>query len=125
MGKLILLTDDDSEDIELMAEALAFFDVGHACWTFNDPHKAIKHLSKDAVYPDFVFLDMKMPKLNGEDLLIELRKIRNPHKTKMIMYSTACDNQLVERLAKQKAASFQKPSTLADLHMILQHALDQ
>ena len=69
--KNILLVDDD-EDLINLYETFLKYD-GYKVDAFTDPVDALSSFRKD-VY-DLVLLDLKMPKMNGVELLHELQNI--------------------------------------------------
>lgn len=85
----ILLVDDDIEDQEIFLEALKEVDPLIQCSFANDGEEALKLLDGDAlVKPDLVFIDMNMPKLNGKQVLSELKKSISLKDIPVVMYST-------------------------------------
>ena len=85
----ILLVDDDIEDQEIFIEALKEVDPLIHCSFANDGEEALKLLDGDAlVRPDMLFIDMNMPKLNGKQVLFELKKSLILKDIPVVMYST-------------------------------------
>jgi CheY-like chemotaxis protein len=90
---LILIVDDDSEDRELFREAIAEIDSDSAiqCHSAKDGKDALHEMNHGPVLPDFIFLDINMPIMNGRECLIEIKKHTRLRQIPVIMYSTTSD----------------------------------
>jgi len=85
----ILLVDDDEEDQEIFQDALKEIDPLILCSFANDGEEAMALLGGDAVVkPDMMFIDMNMPKLNGKQVLRELKNSGSLEDIPVVMYST-------------------------------------
>lgn len=94
---VILIVDDDNEDCELFYEAINHIDPAIKCWTARDGRQAIQLLTKELVIPpDYVFLDINMPVMNGKDTLIEIKKHTRLRDVPVIMYSTTSDTREIQ-----------------------------
>ncbi len=72
----ILLIDDDTEDQEIFLDAIKEVDPRLHCTTANDAEAALKQLNEEIVLrPDILFIDLNMPKINGKQLLKEIKEI--------------------------------------------------
>jgi len=82
MSKRVLIAEDDPTDIFLLQRAFAFAEVPAILHVVRDGQEAIDYLEGEASYadrqahplPDLLLLDLKMPKLNGFDVLAWLRR---------------------------------------------------
>lgn len=79
--KSILLVDDNENDIELTIEALAENNLANEVAIAKDGEEALDYLYKRGKFtdrkdgnPTVVFLDIKMPKLNGIEVLQIMRQ---------------------------------------------------
>ena len=87
--RTVLLVDDDYEDQEIFIEALKEVDPSVYCFCASDGEEALKLLNEDPIFkPDLVFMDINMPRLNGKDVLQEIRKKDPKRSIPVIMYST-------------------------------------
>lgn len=86
----VLIIDDDPDDRELLVEAIQEFDSRIICDEAGGSIEAIKLLSAaQLVMPDYIFLDLNMPLMNGKECLTELMKIPHIESTKVIIYTTS------------------------------------
>jgi len=87
--KRVLLIDDDRDDHEFFMEALHEIDSSITCTAFFDGEQALGRLKNIASeVPDLIILDTNMPKLNGKQILAELKRIPNLKEVPVVMYST-------------------------------------
>jgi CheY-like chemotaxis protein len=89
---LVLIIDDDSEDCELFQEAVSEVDRLIKCVSAKDGKEAV-HLMNNGlpVMPDYIFLDINMPVMNGKECLVEIKKNPKLKNIPVIMYSTTSD----------------------------------
>lgn len=121
----ILLVDDDEEDQEIFLDALNQIDKGLHCSFANDGEQAMKLLNGDAVIkPDLLFIDMNMPKLNGKQVLSELKKTGTLDDVPVIMYSTFFGPKDIEEITNLGAVHYMvKATNFSDLCSALNHIL--
>ncbi len=70
----LLLIDDDKEDQEIFFSALAELSNSAKCFALQDANEALKKLKSENDSPDFIFLDLKMPRMSGEQFLLEIKQ---------------------------------------------------
>ncbi len=87
----ILYADDDAEDRELMSEALAEVDPEISCVVASHGEDALEILEQSDSLPDFIFLDINMPVMDGKRCLQELKKDNRYRHIPVIIYSTTSD----------------------------------
>jgi CheY-like chemotaxis protein len=114
---VILIADDDHEDCELFSEAINEIDPTIKCWIARDGRQALQFLNKELVLPpDYIFLDINMPLMNGRDTLIEIKKNTRLRDIPVIMYSTTSDTREIQGYYKLGAYDFLiKPSNFNKL----------
>jgi CheY-like chemotaxis protein len=94
---VILVVDDDHEDAEFFNEAVAQVDSNIKCWVAKDGRQALHLLTKELVMPpDYIFLDINMPVMNGRETLIEIKKNTRLRDIPVIMYSTTSDTKEIK-----------------------------
>lgn len=98
-------------------EAINEIDNTIICYTAASGDEALKQLQENVVIlPDLIFLDLNMPKLNGKQVLEELKKIGSLRAIPVIMYSTSFGPRDIEEVTKLGAAfHLLKPSRFEDL----------
>jgi len=73
----IMLVDDNEADVELMKLTLAECKVRLSIVTASDGQQALDllqgSLDRGEPLPDLILLDLNMPRVNGQDLLVRLR----------------------------------------------------
>jgi DNA-binding response OmpR family regulator len=117
MPKHILIVDDDEDDRELFAAALTQIDQKILCSHAGNGEYALRFLlrSKDSL-PDYIFLDLNMPRLSGKQCLVELKKDTALQSIPVIIYSTSKLQEDIEETKKLGAAYFiTKPSNFREL----------
>jgi CheY-like chemotaxis protein len=86
--KLILLVEDNPDDEVLTLNALAKGNILHTTVVVRDGQEALDYLFREGDYstrlagnPQVILLDLKLPKINGLDVL---KRIRENRETKLI-----------------------------------------
>jgi len=78
----ILLVEDSPADVRIAEEAVIDSGVNANLHVVNDGDAAVRYLCKEEPYknapaPDIVLLDLNMPRMNGHEVLDELRNHKN------------------------------------------------
>ncbi|MGB2601552.1 MAG: response regulator [Candidatus Omnitrophota bacterium] len=87
--KAILLVEDNQDDIDLTIRALKHNNITNEVVVLNDGEDALEYLFHEGKYselepgnmPAVVLLDIKLPKLNGLEVL---KKLRSNERTKVV-----------------------------------------
>jgi DNA-binding response OmpR family regulator len=115
MLRQILIVDDDEDDCNLFCEAVKMVDSKVVCQTVHSTRSALKLLDSDYT-PDYIFLDLNMPGLDGSKCLSEIRKIQSLLTIPVIIYTTSKREDDRVRTKNLGANYFMtKPSSLAEL----------
>src|SRR3954462_13876318 len=96
---LILVADDDSQDTLLLQLAVQRANLGLQLQTVSDGEQAIDYLLGRETYQDrsahpfprFLLLDLKMPKMNGFEVLDFVRKQPGLRQIPVIILSSSDD----------------------------------
>lgn len=123
----VLLIDDDTDDQEIFSTAMHKADESVNCIFANDGILALKKFNaEDDFIPDYIFIDMNMPGMNGQQCLKEIKKIDRLRNTPVFMYSTGADPVVMEENIKLGAVEFiVKPANIDELTSILSRIIKQ
>lgn len=119
MNKYILLIDDDEEELEIFSEALNEIKTPMSCIQSRSATAAMNVLGY--LMPDYIFLDLNMPGIDGLKCLDEIKKTRELYNVPVILYSHTITHETSEKAFEAGAAAcIKKPSTVHTLAGILQ-----
>ncbi len=120
----ILLIDDDEDDQEIFLTALEKFDEGIKCTAIDNARDALQLLNSGKIAPELIFLDMNMPRMNGQQFLVEIKKDDHLSLIPVIILSTSSHMSTIQS-AKASGAKefFTKPDKFEDLIGILKSVL--
>lgn len=104
--KTCLLVDDDPDDQEVFLNALKEVSVNARCLVASDGDRALELLHHEETTPDYIFLDLNMPRMNGFDFLAAMRKSKILCNIPVIVYSTTSQRSQIEKAKKLGAAAF-------------------
>ena len=111
----VLLIDDDEEDQEIFMDALKDIDPLLNCSVAGDGEEALALVSKATfVMPDIIFIDMNMPKLNGKQVLRELKASTTLRDVPVVMYSTFFGPKDIQEIKTLGAAHYMLKATRFD-----------
>jgi CheY-like chemotaxis protein len=112
----ILYADDDLDDCQLLFEALHQIDPSICCVIVNDGREALEVLRKNSELPDYIFLDVNMPVMDGRACLVELKKDKRLQDIPVIIYSTTTNKSEIYKLFELGASDYvRKPNTFEEL----------
>lgn len=126
-SKVFFIADDDLDDQELFIAALKGIDSLCKCITATNGHEALQQLQEmETSFPDFIFLDLNMPRLDGRQLLAAIRNMKELQHIPVIIYSTSAEQRDIEETMQLGATHFlQKPNRFEDLRNALQDILSR
>src|ERR1700690_2643449 len=103
----ILLVDDDEDDRTLFVEAAKGVDSAIPCLPASDGIEALALLRDGRrEIPDFIFLDLRMPGITGEEILIEIKREPRLAAVPVIVYTPSRDERESARLKRLGATHF-------------------
>ncbi len=102
---VILNIDDDPEDLDIFYKAVKTVNPLAKCLLARDAKEALNIL-RDAIIPDYIFLDINMPMMNGKTVLTELRQNKKLEAVPVIMYSTSINPNETEEYSALGADQF-------------------
>jgi CheY-like chemotaxis protein len=113
---VILNVDDDPEDREFFCDALKTIDRTVLCLTAGSGIEALSMLQSHLPLPDYIFLDINMPMMDGKTCLRELKTIPELKEIPVIMYSTSTDTKEIRECYRLGADDFLiKPNSFEKL----------
>lgn len=120
----ILLAEDDEDDILFFREAIHSLSLPCELIVVNNGEHAVNHFSVSKILPDFVFLDINMPKLNGIEALKAIKTIHPSNDVHVVMLSTSVSESMVEQSYRYGASIYiQKPTNFNELKEYLYYCL--
>ena len=92
--KEVLLVEDNPDEVYLMQKAFVVCGNDIRLWFVPNGQDALGFLRQEGPYlqapsPALIFLDLKLPKLRGEDLLVEVRRLPAYQATPVVVFSAA------------------------------------
>ena len=124
---LILFVDDDVEEFEIFCEALKTFNTVCKCLHVYDGQEAFDLLNnKLTILPDYIFLDINMPVMNGMECLQKIKAEPKLRDIPVIVYSTTSNPFEMGIYRNLGAAEFiVKPSSFIKLVNILRQFVER
>ena len=120
-NQLLFLVDDDIDDHEIFKSALAKVDEDLALLTATNGYEALDVLSAASTLPDYIFVDLNMPRMGGLQFLKEIKQTDTLKNIPVIIYSTSSNPGDIAKTKQLGAISFvTKPSRFSDLCSLLQ-----
>src|SRR4051812_13882153 len=113
----VLTVDDDFDDLDLFEEAILEIDSETELVKANNGQEALSLLS--TVIPDFIFLDINMPIMNGLECLKMIRKEARYKQTIITILSTYLDADAMVICSEMNAEFVCKPNNFHELKNIL------
>ena len=111
-AKLILLVEDNPDDVDLTMRAFKRNNIMADVVVLDDGQKAIDYISKlnsNSKMPDVIFLDLKLPKKNGLDVLDFLRNEKKTRIPVVVLTSSVEESDLVNAYTLGANSYIRKP----------------
>lgn len=123
MAKTVVLIDDDPDDLDFIRDSIKVVDPTLMCMSFTDPEEAVRFLNSEPIMlPDYIFIDINMPKKSGVECLEDLRKNKELSVVPIIICSTSLPQKVSQNLLQAGANfTFQKPNSTRDYIDVLRH----
>ena len=98
----ILLVEDNPGDARLAREALNENNINHFLYHVEDGLQALDFLHKKGVHhssprPDLILLDLNLPKINGHQVLAEIKSDESLRKIPVVILSISQSEKDIER----------------------------
>lgn len=118
MKKCILLIDDDPDELDIFSDALEKIKKPLVCIQARGARAAKSLLNY--LLPDYIFLDVNMPEINGLEFLEEIKEINALKEVPVILYSNFIDETVVNKaLVAGAAACVKKPRKVSTMAKML------
>lgn len=116
-NKILLIVDDDTDDRNLFIETVKEIDSTIKCISASNGQQALALLDSIERLPDFIVLDLRMPRYDGKKCLFE---IKSNHKLKhipVIIYTTSKNIEESKELREMGACHFMtKPRNAEEIY---------
>ena len=118
----VLLVEDNPGDIRLMREALRDGVAKKKLDAVEDGEEALAYLRREAPYadkptPDLIFLDLNLPKKDGREVLIEIKRDDQLRRIPVVILTTSEAERDVSRAYELHANCYIKKPTDLDEYM--------
>ncbi|MFD1080969.1 response regulator [Micromonospora andamanensis] len=126
----ILVVDDDPGDVLMIEEALATSDVEKVIDVVGDGEEAMEFLRRegrhsDAQRPDVILLDLNMPRMDGRQVLGEVKSDEDLRTIPIVVLTTSnADTDIISSYTLQANAYVTKPIDLDDFNDVV-HRIDE
>ena len=103
---IFYIIDDDRDDQDYLITVLKEIDPHSQCYTALNGQEGLRKLEKHLIpIPSIIFLDLNMPRINGRQFLLALKKNPQLQNICTVVYSTSNTQKDIEE-TKQLGASF-------------------
>ncbi|MGC4806265.1 response regulator [Micromonospora sp. DT233] len=121
----ILVVDDDPGDVLMIEEALADSDVDKVIDVVSDGQEAMEFLRQEGRHtearrPDMILLDLNMPRMDGRQVLGEVKQDDDLRTIPIVVLTTSnADTDIVGSYTLQANAYVTKPIDLDDFNDVV------
>jgi CheY-like chemotaxis protein len=100
----VVFADDDEDDHFIFAKTLDEIFIPTELVCFDSSEVLINFLEKNfSNLPDVIFLDLNMPRVNGLECLIEIKRNERLEHIPIVIYSTSFQPEILDLLYKADA----------------------
>lgn len=120
----VLYCDDDQGDVDVFTRAIREIDSSISYRIAYDGVEALEMLLDERLRPDAIFVDLHMPKLDGREFVIALRRDKDLKSIPLVILSGAIEKKHVDQFNKMGVYYFlSKSSEQEDLQDALKTIL--
>lgn len=105
-NKIILLIEDNPDDVKLTLRALKQNNILNELVIKNDGEEALKYLAQSATLPTVILLDLKLPKINGVEVLRRIRADERLKRLPVVILTSSKEEQDIIKSYDNGANSF-------------------
>lgn len=126
-SKSFLIVDDDADDRMLFIEAVREINKSIECKIARNGEQALKLLSNiEYPLPDFIFLDIRMPRIDWKKCLVEIKKDERLKNIPVIIYTTSKGVEESKELRDMGAFHFiSKPRNADEIFYLISFVMDE
>ena len=107
--RFVFFVDDDLDDQEIFLLVLREISDNITCVFANDGISALEIIkANDSFIPDWIFIDVNMPRMNGIKCLAEIKKFKHLKHVPVYIFSTSAEASVVEESKRMGATGFIK-----------------
>jgi CheY-like chemotaxis protein len=122
----ILLADDDFDDRHFFEKVLKNLPVPTRLATVEDGEKLMTYLFENSGnLPDVLFLDLNMPRKNGQECLLEIKQSEKLKRLPVIIYSTHMHEKDADLLYRNGAHYYIRKTDMIELAKVLLYVLNR
>ena len=120
----ILLAEDDLDDCMLFKEALEGISINTLLTIVHDGEQLMNLLNSPAILPNYLFLDLNMPRKNGFECLREIALDIKLKDISIITLTTSSQKDIIAMLYQHNAHYFiRKPNNFKELKALIERAI--
>ena len=93
---VVLNVDDDKDNLEMFCEAVREVNPAINCLKAISAKEALDLLNHADQLPDYIFLDMNMPLMDGRSCLKKIRRNEKLSEIRVFMLSSSCNRLEIE-----------------------------
>jgi CheY-like chemotaxis protein len=109
VSKFVFFIDDDLDDQEIFSLVVREISDNITCVFANDGINALEIIkTNNSFIPDWIFIDVNMPRMNGIKCLSEIKKFKHLERVPVYIFSTSAEISVVEESKKMGATGFIK-----------------
>lgn len=117
-----MIIDDDEDDRFFFKEVIAKMLNSAVCLEAYDGADALGQLQKAEQLPNFIFLDVNMPRMDGPECLKRLKRDGKLKHIPVFMYSTSFSEKSIDEFHRLGASSYLTKPT--DMNKLPEQILD-
>ena len=121
---VIFYADDDPVDLVFFTRALKRIDPAITCLTASDGVEALDKSFSQASKPDAIFIDLYMPRLDGIECVIAIKRNKDFKRIPIIIISNAINKKEVDQFNRLGVYYFLSKSTFEDLEASLRNIIN-
>jgi DNA-binding NtrC family response regulator len=124
--KIVSIVDDDIHIAKLFHEAIRQNIDGVLVFSFNDPVMALEHFTENKENFALVISDLRMPSLNGLELLKKIKTSNPKVRTILMSAYNLEEEELYQQYMKEEVinSTIEKPVTMNRLYQTVEDELN-